>query len=461
MKKNIIMFIVSCAMFMEAVDTTILNTAIPVMAHSLEVNPIDLKLALISYLLSLAIFIPISGWIADKYGVKKVFIAAIGVFTLSSLWCGFTQSLWELVLARIIQSVGGSLTVPVGRLIILRTCERHELITKMSIVVMIASLGMLLGPLLGGIITDYFSWRWIFWVNIPVGIIAMLLSHKLLPTILPRSVPPLDKSGFIMFGAGLAFLTLGLSLFSETKADIVYSASITLLSALLLIGYTKHSRNKNNPIIKVTLLNIRTFRIAVLGNLLTRLSFGGIPFLLPLLFQIILEYSPQLSGMLLTPVALGVFLVKPLSFSILRRLGYKKLLLLNTVLVCFSLWSFATINQSTSVIYIGFLTFLYGFFIALQYTGMNSLAYANIDDNDMSYATSIMSTVQQLSQSFGVAISALLVSLFTFQVSQHFVLTVKIFHLTFFALGILTILSGLIFTSLKKEDGKELIESPT
>lgn len=244
MKKNIIMFIVSCAMFMEAIDTTILNTAIPVMAHSLEVNPIDLKLVLISYLLSLAIFIPISGWIADKYGVKKVFIAAIGVFTLSSLWCGFTQSLWELVLARIIQGLGGSLTVPVGRLIILRTCKRHELITKMSIVVMVASLGMLLGPLLGGIITDYFSWRWIFWVNIPVGIIAMLLSHKLLPTILPRSVPPLDKSGFIMFGAGLAFLTLGLSLFSETKTDIVYSASITLLSALLLIGYTKHSRNK-------------------------------------------------------------------------------------------------------------------------------------------------------------------------------------------------------------------------
>ncbi|HBD9375494.1 TPA: MFS transporter, partial [Legionella pneumophila] len=322
MKKNIIMFIVSCAMFMEAIDTTILNTAIPVMAHSLEVNPIDLKLALISYLLSLAIFIPISGWIADKYGVKKVFIAAIGVFTLSSLWCGFTQSLWELVLARIIQGLGGSLTVPVGRLIILRTCERHELITKMSIVVMIASLGMLLGPLLGGIITDYFSWRWIFWVNIPVGIIAMLLSHKLLPTILSRTVPPLDKSGFVMFGAGLAFLTLGLSLFSETKADISYSVSIILLSALLLIGYTKHSRNKSNPIIKVTLLNIRTFRIAVFGNLLTRLSFGGIPFLLPLLFQIILEYSPQLSGLLLTPVALGVFLVKPLSFSILRKLGY-------------------------------------------------------------------------------------------------------------------------------------------
>lgn len=165
-------------MFMEAVDTTIINTAIPVMAHSLNVNPIDLKLALISYLLSLAIFIPISGWIADKFGIKIVFMTAITVFTLSSVWCGFTNNLWELICARIVQGLGGSLTMPIGWLIILRTCERHELITKMSIVVMVASLGMMLGHVLGGIITYNFSWRWIFWVNIPVGILAVCLSSK-------------------------------------------------------------------------------------------------------------------------------------------------------------------------------------------------------------------------------------------------------------------------------------------
>lgn len=461
MKKNIIMFIVACAMFMEAIDTTILNTAIPVMAHSLKVNPLDLKLALISYLLSLAVFIPISGWIADKYGIKKVFITAIGVFTLSSLWCGFTENLMELVLARIIQGLGGSLTMPVGRLIILRTCERHELLTKMTIVVMVASLGMLLGPLLGGVITDHFSWRWIFWVNVPVGLLAMVLSYKLLPTMLPRPVPPLDKAGFVLFGTGLAFLTLGLSMFSETEAGIGYSSVIIILSALLLASYTQHSRKKSHPIVKVALLHTRTFRIAVLGNLLARLSFGGVPFLLPLLFQIILGYSPRLSGMLLAPVALGVFLVKPLSFSILRLLGYKKLLILNTILVSFSLWSFLFINQNTSIYQIGFLTFIYGFFIALQYTGMNSLAYANIDENDISNATSIMSTIQQLSQSFGVAISAILVSLFTYQISEHLVLSLKIFQMTFLSLGILTFLSGLIFSGLKKEDGEELISTPT
>lgn len=461
MKKNIIMFIVACAMFMEAIDTTILNTAIPVMAHSLKVNPLDLKLALISYLLSLAVFIPISGWIADKYGIKKVFITAIGVFTLSSLWCGFTENLMELVLARIIQGLGGSLTMPVGRLIILRTCERHELLTKMTIVVMVASLGMLLGPLLGGVITDHFSWRWIFWVNVPVGLLAMVLSYKLLPTMLPRPVPSLDKAGFVLFGTGLAFLTLGLSMFSETEAGIGYSSVIIILSALLLVSYTQHSRKKSHPIVKVALLHTRTFRIAVLGNLLARLSFGGVPFLLPLLFQIILGYSPRLSGMLLAPVALGVFLVKPLSFSILRLLGYKKLLILNTILVSFSLWSFLFINQNTSIYQIGFLTFIYGFFIALQYTGMNSLAYANIDENDISNATSIMSTIQQLSQSFGVAISAILVSLFTYQISEHLVLSLKIFQMTFLSLGILTFLSGLIFSGLKKEDGEELISTPT
>jgi len=443
-------------MFMEAVDTTIINTAIPVMAQSLHVNPIDLKLALISYLLSLAIFIPISGWVADKFGIKYVFMTAVTVFTLSSIWCGFTQNLWELIVARIIQGLGGSLTMPVGRLIILRTCKRHELIVKMSLVVMVASVGMMLGPLLGGIITDNFSWRWIFWVNVPVGILAVGLSSKLLPAMPPRKVPPLDKSGFILFGSGLATLTFSLSMFSETDTSISYAIATLISSAILLIVYTRHSRNIKHPIVKVELLCLRTFRVSVIGNLLARLSFGGVPFLLPLLLQIGLGYSPQLSGFLLAPVAVGVFLVKPLSVYILRYFGYKNLLILNTLLVSVSLWSFFSINSSSTVYGIGFLTFTYGFLIALQYTAMNSLAYASITEDDMSAATSIMSTTQQLAQSFGVAVSAILLSFFSYEFSGHHVLSLRIFHQTFLTLGLLTFLSGLIFTSLKKEDGQEL-----
>ncbi|MBI2785450.1 MAG: DHA2 family efflux MFS transporter permease subunit [Legionella longbeachae] len=459
MKKNIILFIVSFAMFMEAVDTTIINTAIPVMAHSLNVNPIDLKLALISYLLSLAIFIPISGWIADKFGIKIVFITAVSVFTLSSVWCGFTSNLTELICARIVQGLGGSLTMPVGRLIILRTCERHELIAKMSLVVMIASLGMMLGPLLGGVITDRFSWRWIFWVNIPVGILAVGLSSKLLPYMPPRPVPPLDKLGFILFGCGLATLTFSLSMFSESSVTITETVVVFIISLFLLIGYTRHSYKKKHPIVKVELLRTRTFCISVIGNLLVRIGFGGVPFLLPLLLQIALGYSPRLSGLLLTPIALGVFLVKPLSIYILRWFGYKNLLILNTILVSISLWSFFSINQNSSIYGIGLITFVYGFLIALQYTGMNSLAYANISENNMSAATSIMSTTQQLAQSFGVAVSAILISILTYNNANH-ALSLKIFHETFLMLGLMTFFSGIIFIFLKRADGLELIQIP-
>jgi EmrB/QacA subfamily drug resistance transporter len=461
MKKNIILIIVAFAMFMEAVDTTIINTAIPVMARSLNVYPVNLKLALISYLLSLAIFIPVSGWIADKFGIKKVFILAVSVFTLSSIWCGFTQNLWELILARIVQGLGGSLTMPVGRLIILRTCERSELISKMSIVVMVASLGMMLGPLLGGVITEHFSWRWIFWVNVPFGILTVLLSHKLLPEMPPRPVHSLDKTGFILFGLGLATLTYGLSIFSESDIALSQSVFTIIIALILLFGYVRHSRNKKHPIVKVDLLSLRTFRVSILGNLLARLSFGGIPFLLPLLLQIILGFSPRLSGLLITPVALGVLLVKPLAIYILRFLGYKKLLVLNTILVSLSLCSFAAINPNTSTYQIAFLTFMYGFLIALQYTGMNSLAYANVNDDDVSAATSIMSTIQQLAQSFGVAISAILVSIFTYELSNNHTLNISTFQHTFIALGVLTLLAGTTFLTLKNEDGDELIRAPT
>jgi EmrB/QacA subfamily drug resistance transporter len=459
MKKNLILLLVSFAMFMEAVDTTVINTAIPIMAQNFKVNPIDLKIALISYLISLAIFIPISGWIADKFGVKKVFMGAILVFTLSSIWCGFTQNLTELIIARIIQGLGGSLTLPVGRLIIIRTCERHELIAKMSLVVMVAALGMMLGPVVGGFITDYFSWRWIFWVNAPIGLLTFLLSIKLLPAMPPRPVPALDKLGFILFGSALATLTFGLSSLSESHTRDSQSIITISTAFLLLLCYSWHSHNKPHPIVKIELLRIRTFRVSILGNLCARLGFGGIPFLLPLLFQMGLGLSPQLSGLLIAPIAVGVLLVKPLSLSILRFCGYKKLLLLNTILVGFALWSFLLIDHSTPLYSIALLSFLYGFLISLQYTGMNSLAYANIAAEDISAATSMMSTIQQLAQSFGVAVAAILIRLFSIGLTDPN-LTITIFHESFFALGILTFCSLIIFMALKNDDGHELIDSP-
>lgn len=457
MNKIIILLLVSSALFMEAVDTSIINTAIPVMAKSFNVIPIELKFALISYLLSLAIFIPISGWIADKYGIKKVFISAITLFTLSSAWCGFTESINELIFARIIQGIGGSLTMPVGRLIILRTFQRQELVSRMSIVVMVAAFGLMLGPLLGGIIVAHFSWRWIFWVNIPAGALTVVLGLSFLPEMPSILVPPLDKMGFFLFGSGLALLTYGLSTLSESSIYLTESLLIIILASLLFVCYIRHSRHKAYPVVKTDLLSIRTFRVSVIANLLVRISFGGIPFLLPLLLQIVLGFSPRLSGLLLTPIAVGVLLSKPLSIHILRLLGYKTSLILNTALVSLSLMSFSIIDQNTSIYTIGLCTFVYGFLIALQYTDMSSLAYANIRDDNISAATSIMSTIQQVALSFGVAISAIIISFFSNSSMGHSVLTLKVFHQTFITLSILTLCSGFIFFSMNKDDGAELI----
>jgi len=438
---------------MEAVDTNIINTAIPTMAINLHVHPVDLKIALISYLISLAIFIPISGWIADKLGVKRVFICAIGLFTLSSIWCGFSRTIYELVAARTLQGLGGSLTLPVGRLILVRTFKRHELIATMNRVVMVAALGIMLGPLLGGFITHYLSWHWIFWVNIPIGVLTIVAASIWLEHVAPQRVPPLDKWGFILFGSGLATLTFGLSAFSETTMPSQRAKEITFISVILLICYVVHSRKQAHPIVKTALFRARSFQVAVLGNLFSRLGFGGVPFLLPLLLQIGLDYPAQWSGILLAPMAIGVLLVKLFSLSALRLLGFKRLLMINTILVGISLGLFAAINSDTSMYFIAFNTFLFGFLISLQYSGMNSLAYADIAHENLSAATSIMSTLQQIAQSFGVAVSALLIRYFA--TSNH--LTIDDFHHTFTAMGILTLFSVFIFLRLRPEDGSEMI----
>lgn len=457
-QQRLVILIVSIAMFMEALDTTIINTAIPVMAKSLAVNPINLKIALISYLLGLAIFIPISGWMADRYGAKRVFLLAISVFTLSSLWCGFASHLQELTIARFIQGIGGALSMPVGRLIILRSCKRHEFIGLMNWVVMIAGLGMMLGPLLGGLITTWFSWHWIFWVNIPIGLLNLYLIQTQLPDFHPRTRLQLDSTGFILFGLGLALLTLSLSLLSEFGVRFRWPLTLLLLSGTILYAYTHHRPRRRYPVVKMRLFQVKTFHIAVMSNLITRLSFGGIPFLMPLLLQVILGHSPAVSGLLLAPLALGILTVKPFSLRLLRHFGYKKLLLLNTWVICLCLLFMSLISANSSLFGIACLTYLFGFLLALQYGAMNSLAYANIEERHISAATSIMGTVQQLAQSFGIAVAALLINLFSHWLHTDAKLSLMLFQLTFITLAGLTALASLIFLRLNERDGAEMIQ---
>lgn len=459
MKQRITLLILSLVMFMENLDTTIINTAIPTMARSLHVSPVDLKIALISYLLSLAICIPISGWMADRFGSKRVFLYASALFTLSSIWCGFTQNLTQLVIARCLQGIGGSFAMPVGRLVVLQTFPRHQIISKMNQIIMIGVLGVLVGPTVGGYITDYWYWPWIFWVNVPIGILVLILGLPCMISIPPKKIHPLDKIGFLLFGGSLASFIFALSALSESNLPINSTVAVLLLGVLLLVAYLWHSKNHPHPIVHTALLKIRSFRVATLGNLLTRLSFGGIPFLIPLFLQIGLQYPARTSGLLMAPIALGVVAMKPCSQWILRTLGYRRYLFINTVILGISISAFVSINAQTSIWLIAFFVFVFGSLLSLQFTGMNSLAYADIVPENFSSATSIMATLQQLSVSLGVAVTALLLHSFAVKHYHQVVLTIPVFHFTFLFLSIITILCGFIFTLLRAEDGQNLLES--
>lgn len=456
--KRATMFIVSIALFMDVLDSNVINTAVPAMARTFLVNPIDIKIALISYLLSLAIFIPMSGWVADKYGVKNIFIAAMGLFTVSSFFCGNAHTLPLLVFARFIQGIGGAFMISLGRLILARTFKQYELVEAMNVVIIVVAFAVMIGPWVGGVIVDHFSWPWIFWVNIPIGIGMMLFAQSHLKEISVRNPRPFDFLGFALFGGGLAMLALSLSEMSQTQ-DSFDHAFLRLIIALLMLGiFILHARRKKHPAINIQLFRLRTFSISVFGNLAARLGFGGLPFLLPLMQQVGLGFSAQLSGLLLVPSAFGIIFSKIFAAKVLRKMGYRRYLMFNTCLVGVGLWMFLFVNHTTPIYLIGIFTFIYGVITAAQYTGMNSLALADIQDEQLSYSTSITSTTQILAQSLGVAVSAILLRLFSMQLEKTTMLTMSVFHDTFFTLGILTLFSLMIFLRLKPTDGQQMLE---
>lgn len=455
--KKLTMFIVSIALFMDVIDSNVINTAVPAMAHTFHVSPIDIKIALISYLLSLATFIPMSGWAADKYGAKNIFIGALGLFTLASFFCGYANSLVFLVVARFIQGIGGGFMISLGRLIIARTFKRHELVEAMNTVIIVVSVAVMIGPYVGGFIVDHFSWPWIFWVNIPMGVMAFGIAKKYLPETGMKNPRPFDFLGFILFAGSLALLCFSLSEMGESHRHFETALMRLVIAIMLLIAYFFHAKRKTHPVIQIKLLRIKTFRVSVLGNLCGRLGFGGIPFLLPLMQQVGLGFSAELSGLLLVPIAFGIVFSKLIAIKILRKLGYRKYLLVNTFLVGLSLWLFYCVTIKTPIYVIALLTFIFGIAISAQFTAMNSLALAEIKDEELSASTSITSTVQILAQSLGVAISAILLRIFLSYAGKWATLTPAIFHHVFFILGIMTFLSAVIFLQLQSGDGKQML----
>ena len=452
--KWLVPWLVAVAFFMEALDTTILNTAVPTIANALHVVPLSMKAVLSSYTLSLAIFIPISGWVADRFGTRLVFSSAIGIFTLGSLLCGISSNIHVLVACRILQGLGGAMMVPVGRLTMVRTFAKSELIRAMSFVAIPGLIGPMLGPVTGGLIVGYFNWRVIFFVNLPIGLLGLYMVHRHLPDYLEPDTKPLDFPGFLLFGSGIGLLSYVLEVFGEHTLTGPQILGLLAVSAVLLAGYGFRAMRTAYPLLRITLFRLRTFRSAVGGSFFTRLGIGGIPFLFPLLYQVGLGFTPIQSGMMMMPQAIAAMSLKLTMPVILSRFGYRAVLNSNTVILGLLIMLFATIGAHTPVWLVVMEVFCYGFFTSLQYTSMNTLAYADVTERETSSASTMVSTIQQMSISFGVATSSLATAFFIpdrFRSNPSEM--IHGIHRAFFVLGAMTILSTFIFTGLKRDDG--------
>jgi EmrB/QacA subfamily drug resistance transporter len=412
---------------------------------------------LTSYTLSLAVFIPISGWMADRFGTKRVFITAILLFTLGSLFCGLALNLPMLVGSRILQGIGGAMMMPVGRIALIRAFPRSEMLTVMNFVVIPALIGPLLGPFVGGLIVHWLPWRTIFLLNLPIGLAGLWLTKRHMPDYRDLEVAPLDRVGFVLFGSGVALLSYVLEVFGEhtwEPAPLILMAAVSLV---LLAAYGWHAQNVSHPVLSLDLFSIRTFRVSVLGGFITRLGVGGMPFLLPLLYQIGLGYPAWQAGLLTMPQALAAISMKLLSKVILARFGHRTVLAANTVLLGINIMIFALIGPGTPVWCILILSFTQGFFASLQFTSMNSLVYADVSDRNASKASSIASTAQQMSLSFGIACASLVAAWFLRDVSHaNTPAFIHGLHLTLVTLGVLTIISSLTFRALKRSDGANI-----
>lgn len=438
---------------MEALDTTILNTGVPVIAKALAVTPLSMKAVLSSYTLSLAVFIPISGWIADRFGTRTVFAAAIGLFTLGSLLCGLSTNIHMLVACRVLQGMGGAMMTPVGRLVMVRTFERTDLVRAMSFVAVPVLIAPMLGPLIGGLIVDYLHWRVIFFVNLPVGLIGMAMVWLKMPDY-RGAARPLDFLGLILFSSGIALLSYVLEVFGEHRLGIGGILGLLTISLLLILGYGLHAAKTAFPLLNLTLFRLRTFAAAVSGSFITRLGIGGAPFLLPMLYQIGLGLTPVQSGLLIMPQALASMTTKTLLPRILERFGYRSILVFNTLALGVMLMLFGTISRSTPIWVIVLQALIYGVLTSLQFTSMNTLVYADVPRDQSSGASTIASTLQQLSVSFGVAAAGLTTLFFLpADATRNPALMIDGLHKAFFVLGGFTLVSALIFSRLKRGDG--------
>jgi EmrB/QacA subfamily drug resistance transporter len=448
--------IIACGLFMENLDSTVLSTALPTIAHDFGTSPIYLKLTLTSYLLSLAIFIPTSGWMADRFGARTVFRSAIVVFALGSIACGLSSNLTELVIARIIQGMGGAMMTPVGRLIILKTTPKHDLVNAMAWLTFPALLGPLSGPPLGGFITYYFHWRLIFWINIPIAVLGIILATLYVPNVREDDRRPFDLVGFGLLAPGLVALMSGATLSGLDLVPPSYNVALAVIGLVLIGLYVPHARRSANPLIELRLLSLPAFRASITGGFLFRIGVGATPFLLALYFQLGFHFTPFESGLLTLATGAGAMAMKTLAGPILRRVGFRRVLTFNA-LISSALVAGPALFYAGMPVYLISLTLLAaGFTRSLQFTSINTAGVSDVPPQLMGRVTSMTSVVQELASSVGVSVAAL-----ALEASMRFngveTLTSAVFPPVFVMIGLLAMTSTLIFRRMPRDVGSEML----
>lgn len=440
-----LLWIVSAGFFMQALDTTIVNTALPSMAHSLGVKPLAMQSAIVAYTLTMAMLTPASGWLADRFGTRRVYFSAILIFVLGSLCCASAHTLGQLVIARVLQGVGGSMLLPIGRLAVLRSVRGEQYVSALAMISIAGQVGPIVGPTLGGWFVEAATWHWIFLINVPIGLAGMVAVHRYLPRATETSAPPFDLAGCALLSLCMLAFSLAVDVPFESHRG-VWSSGLFLVGLVAMLAYVPHARRRRNPLFKLSLFGEPNFSVGLIGNLVCRIGSSAVPFLVPLLMQLELGYTPLQSGLMMLPAALAGTVAKRWIAPLIRRYGYDMFLLVNTLVVGGSIVGFALISRDTPLVVEAVILSIFGAANSMQFAAMNSITLKELSHEDAGGGNSLFSMVQMLAMGLGVSIGGALVKLF----SEPSTATAMGFRMAFVCVGVITLGSALVFRQIKE-----------
>lgn len=445
----LLVFLVSIGFFMQGLDTTIINTALPSMAESLQEDPLRMHGVVISYVLSVAACIPLSGWLADRFGVRNIFFAAIVIFTLASLGCAFSSSFNTLIAFRVLQGIGGALLLPVGRLAMLRIIPREQFLSAMSLMSLAGLMGPLMGPTLGGWLVEFASWHWIFLINLPIGLLGIFVTFKAMPNATEPSVKKFDFSGFILLVIAMVGMALGIENIASREVSKSVSLALLISGLIAAMIYAYHAHTHQNALFRSKLFKNKIYALGILGNFFARFGSNAIPFILPLMLQVAFQMEPLMTGLMLTPIVLGSLFSKPIIRPIISKMGYRRFLLINTFLVGACIASFALTTADTPTWLRALHFFVFGTLNSLQFVAMNTLTLKDLPQQDASSGNSFLSMIMMLSMSIGIALAGTLLNVFTHFLGEAQV--TQAFHYTLVCLGLINIFTAIIFYQIPKD----------